>query len=80
MDAITIQAGVMWQDVYAWTEERNITVLGSACIQIGAAGGWSQGGGHGSLTNMYGLGVDRVLQYKVSQIMNCWDFSDQFFH
>jgi len=32
---------------------------------IGGAGGWPQGGGHGALSNVYGMGVDRVLQYKV---------------
>ena len=31
----------------------------------GAAGGWLQGGGHSALSNTYGLGVDRVLQFKV---------------
>ncbi|KAG6826640.1 hypothetical protein H0H87_006840, partial [Tephrocybe sp. NHM501043] len=32
---------------------------------VGVAGGWLQGGGHGALSNTMGLGVDRVLQFKV---------------
>jgi len=35
---------------------------------LGSAGGWLQGGGHGPLTPNYGMGVDRVLQFKVSDV------------
>jgi hypothetical protein len=66
MDAVTIQSGVTWKQAYEWTEAHNVTLVGSACSPIGAAGGFAQGGGHGSLTNLYGLGVDRILEYKVS--------------
>jgi len=34
---------------------------------LGAAGGWLQGGGHTALSNNYGLGVDRVLEFKVRE-------------
>jgi hypothetical protein len=29
------------------------------------AGGWGQLGGHGPLTNMYGLGVDQWLEFQI---------------
>lgn len=33
--------------------------------QVGAAGGWLQGGGHSSLSPRYGLGVDNVLEIEI---------------
>ncbi|KAI3613790.1 fad binding domain-containing protein [Moniliophthora roreri] len=32
---------------------------------VGTSGGWLQGGGHSMLSNTMGLGVDRVLQFRV---------------
>jgi FAD/FMN-containing dehydrogenase len=32
---------------------------------VGASGGWLMGGGHSVLSPVYGLGVDRVVQFKV---------------
>ncbi|KAG6872370.1 hypothetical protein C0995_010289 [Termitomyces sp. Mi166 len=59
-------AGVQWGEAYAFAEANNITIVGAGSDRsVGAAGGWLQGGGHGALSNTMGLGVDRVLQYKV---------------
>ncbi|GAW08738.1 FAD-binding domain-containing protein [Lentinula edodes] len=63
--AITIGAGVPFEDVYAFAEENNITVVGGYHQTIAASGGWVQAGGHSILSPIYGLGVDRVLQYKI---------------
>jgi len=62
---VTLGAGIQWGEAYAFAEANNITVVGGSDRSVGAAGGWLQGGGHGALSNTMGLGVDRVLQYKV---------------
>ncbi|KAG6826997.1 hypothetical protein H0H92_013612 [Tricholoma furcatifolium] len=62
---LTVGAGIQWGEAYAFAEEHNITVVGGSDRSVGVAGGWLQGGGHGALSNTMGLGVDRVLQYKV---------------
>ncbi|KAF9465354.1 hypothetical protein BDZ94DRAFT_1254349 [Collybia nuda] len=62
---VTVGAGVQWGEAYAFAEANNITVVGGSDRTVGVAGGWLQGGGHGALSNTMGLGVDRVLQFKV---------------
>ncbi|KAF8660909.1 hypothetical protein AX16_001537 [Volvariella volvacea WC 439] len=62
---VTMGAGVQWNDAYAFADQHNITLVGGSDRSVGAVGGWLQGGGHGALSNTMGLGVDRVLQYKV---------------
>lgn len=82
---VTLQAGVQWGEAYAFAEENNITILGGADGSVGAVGGWLQGGGHGVLSNTMGLGVDRVVQFKVvtpdgqSRIANDCQNQDLFF-
>ncbi|KAE9406595.1 FAD-binding domain-containing protein [Gymnopus androsaceus JB14] len=63
--AVTIGAGVPFEDVYEFAEENNITVIGGYHQTIAASGGWVQAGGHSILSPIYGLGIDRVLQYKI---------------
>ncbi|KAJ3792555.1 hypothetical protein GGU11DRAFT_858736 [Lentinula aff. detonsa] len=63
--AITVGAGTPFEDVYSFAEENNITVIGGYHQTIAASGGWVQAGGHSILSPIYGLGVDRVLQYKI---------------
>ncbi|KAH9480355.1 FAD-linked oxidoreductase OXR2 [Psilocybe cubensis] len=62
---MTIGAGVQWGEAYSFAEKHNVTVVGGSDKAVGAVGGWLQGGGHSPLSNTMGLGVDRVLQYKV---------------
>lgn len=62
---VTMEAGVQWGEAYAFAEANNITIVGGTDKAVGAVGGWLQGGGHGGLSNTYGLGVDRVMQFKV---------------
>lgn len=59
------QAGQDTGSLYTFAEANNITFIGGSARTIGAAGGWLQGGGHSILSNTYGLGVDRVLQFRV---------------
>lgn len=63
--AMTLGAGEGWQDVYDWAEQNAITAVGGYHQTVGASGGWLLGGGHSILTPVYGLGVDRVVQFKV---------------
>ncbi|KAF5377947.1 hypothetical protein D9615_006755 [Tricholomella constricta] len=62
---VTVGAGVQWGEAYAFAEAHNITIVGGSDRSVGVAGGWLQGGGHGALSNTMGLGVDRVLEFKV---------------
>ncbi|KDQ50497.1 hypothetical protein JAAARDRAFT_63111 [Jaapia argillacea MUCL 33604] len=52
---VTMGAGVQWGEAYPFAEAHSITLVG----------GTFPGGGHGALTNTMGMGVDRVLEYKV---------------
>ncbi|KAJ7915363.1 hypothetical protein B0H13DRAFT_406619 [Mycena leptocephala] len=63
--AATLGAGVQWAEAYEFADAHNITLVGGSDRTVGVVGGWLQGGGHGVLSNTMGLGVDRVLQYKV---------------
>ncbi|RDB14906.1 hypothetical protein Hypma_016469 [Hypsizygus marmoreus] len=82
---VTVGAGIQWGDAYAFAETNNITVVGGSDKTVGVTGGWLQGGGHGALSNTMGLGVDRVLQYKVVtpdgryRIANACQNKDLFF-
>ncbi|THH13439.1 hypothetical protein EW146_g6785 [Bondarzewia mesenterica] len=64
-DAITVGAGVGFQTIYEFADSENVTFIGGYHQTIAASGGWVQGGGHSILTPVYGLGVDRVVQFKV---------------
>ncbi|CAE7121974.1 unnamed protein product [Rhizoctonia solani] len=63
--ALTYGAGQDTGSLYTFAEANNITFIGGSARTVGAAGGWLQGGGHSILSNTYGLGVDRALQFRV---------------
>lgn len=62
---VTVGAGIQWHELYNFANERNLTIVGGTDRSVGASGGWVQGGGHSLLSNTMGLGVDRVLQFRV---------------
>jgi hypothetical protein len=64
-NAITVGAGVNFDEAYAFAQEHSVTILGGYSSTVGVSGGWVQNGGHSILSPVYGLGVDRVLEYKV---------------
>ncbi|KAJ7605971.1 hypothetical protein DFH06DRAFT_1384643 [Mycena polygramma] len=78
-------AGVQWAEAYEFADAHNITLVGGSDRSVGVVGGWTQGGGHSVLSNTMGLGVDRVLQYKVvtpdgeSRVANTCQNQDLFF-
>ncbi|OAG40581.1 hypothetical protein AYO21_05282 [Fonsecaea monophora] len=63
--AVTLQAGEQWLDVYRAAAEQHVIVVGGHARTVGAAGGWLTGGGHSAWSNLYGLGVDNVLEIKL---------------
>ncbi|KZP28938.1 FAD-binding domain-containing protein [Athelia psychrophila] len=64
-NAVTLGSGAYWQQVYDFAELNNITVIGGYHQTIASGGGWVQGGGHSILSPNYGLGIDRVVEFKV---------------
>lgn len=65
VDAITTDPGVDFDEVYKFANEQDVTIIGGYSSSVGATGGWVQAGGHSVLSPVYGLGIDRVLQYKI---------------
>ncbi|KAJ7359197.1 FAD-binding domain-containing protein [Mycena albidolilacea] len=62
---VTMGAGSIISNIVAFADANDITVVTGAETSVGASGGWVMGGGHGALSNTLGLGVDRVLQFKI---------------
>lgn len=64
--AVTVGAGVRWGGVYQnVTTKHHHYVQGGGCTTVGAAGGFTQGGGFGSFSKAYGTGAGGMLQAKV---------------
>ncbi|KAG9105493.1 hypothetical protein FRC07_009243 [Ceratobasidium sp. 392] len=61
----TYGAGEDMESLISFADQNNVTFIGGSSPTVGAAGGWVQGGGHSSLSNQYGLGVDRVRQFRI---------------
>ncbi|KAF9045971.1 FAD-binding domain-containing protein [Hymenopellis radicata] len=82
--AIIVGAGVTFESLYAFANKNNVTVVGAYHQTVGPSGGWVMGGGHSVLSPVYGLGVDRVLQFKVVtpdgvyRTANAYENSDLF--
>jgi len=62
---ITVGAGVPFEDLYKFADTNNLTIIGGYHQTIAPSGGWVMGGGHSVLSPVFGLGVDRVLQFKI---------------
>ncbi|KAI0896946.1 FAD-binding domain-containing protein [Annulohypoxylon nitens] len=63
--AIKIGAGVLATDAYNFAHSHGLVVVGGNCPTVGIAGGYTQGGGHGPLASLHGLGADQVLEWDV---------------
>ncbi|MCJ1352383.1 MAG: hypothetical protein MMC33_002367 [Icmadophila ericetorum] len=63
--AITTGAGINFDEAYRYADENNVTFVGGYATTVGVSGGFVQAGGHSILSPVYGLGVDRVIQYRV---------------
>ncbi|KAG8741999.1 hypothetical protein FRC10_002116 [Ceratobasidium sp. 414] len=62
---LSLWAGQDMESLFLFAETNSITFIGGSAKTVGAAGGWVMGGGHSVLSNTYGLGVDRVLQFRI---------------
>ncbi|KAG8219079.1 hypothetical protein J3R82DRAFT_4838 [Butyriboletus roseoflavus] len=63
--ALTMGAGAQIYNIYNYAAAQNFSPVIGACLTVGAAGGFLQGGGHGVLTPAYGLAVDSALEFEV---------------
>ncbi|KAH7130580.1 FAD/FMN-containing isoamyl alcohol oxidase-like protein MreA [Dendryphion nanum] len=63
--AATVGAGVQGRELYrkAFAQSPPVVIVGGECPTVGWAGGYIQGGGHGPLTSIYGMGADNVLSF-----------------
>ncbi|KAF1953367.1 FAD/FMN-containing isoamyl alcohol oxidase-like protein MreA [Byssothecium circinans] len=63
--AAVVGAGVQGRELFrqAWSQEPKQAIVGGECATVGWAGGYVQGGGHGPLTSIYGMGADNVLSF-----------------
>ncbi|KAF9696252.1 hypothetical protein EKO04_005883 [Ascochyta lentis] len=63
--AVTVGAGIQGRELYrhAFEQEPKVVVVGGECPTVGWAGGYIQGGGHGPLSGIYGMGADNVLSF-----------------
>ncbi|KAJ6610188.1 hypothetical protein B0H10DRAFT_2166095 [Mycena sp. CBHHK59/15] len=64
-NAITVGAGVIFDDLYPFADAHNVTFVGGYAQSVGASGGYLMGGGHSVLSPAFGLAVDRVVQIKI---------------
>jgi hypothetical protein len=64
-DTITTDASVNFDEVYQFADAEGVTFIGAYASTVGTSGGWVQGGGHSVLSPVYGLGIDRVLEYQI---------------
>jgi FAD/FMN-containing dehydrogenase len=63
--AITVGAGTRWLEAYQALLPRGRYVQGGGCVTVGAAGGFIQGGGFGSLSRRYGTAAGNMLEAEV---------------
>ncbi|KAF3068429.1 putative isoamyl alcohol protein [Daldinia childiae] len=62
---ITAGTGVSTGDIYNFAYEHESTFIGGYSPSVAASGGWVLGGGHSVLSPVYGLGADRVVEFKI---------------
>ena len=63
--AVKLGAGVQVWDAYKAVHAKGLVMVAGDCATVGAAGGYTQGGGHSALSSKFGLGADQVLEWEV---------------
>ena len=63
--AVTLGAGVQGFEISEVANEHEFQFVSGECPSVGPAGGYSQGGGHSSLSSRYGMAADQVLEWQV---------------
>ncbi len=66
IEAVTIEAGARWIDVYNEViNHHHRYVQGGGCTSVGAVGGFLQGGGFGVFSKKYGMAAASLLEAEV---------------
>ncbi|KAI5862507.1 hypothetical protein GGS23DRAFT_610167 [Durotheca rogersii] len=63
--ALRLGAGIGVLEAYQVADRAGVAIVGGACATVGVVGGFTQGGGHGPLNSVFGLGADQVLEWEV---------------
>lgn len=63
--AIKVGAGMLAHEVATFAVEHGMRVTAGLCPSVGFAGGYSQNGGYGQLSSVYGLAADNTLEFEV---------------
>jgi hypothetical protein len=63
--AFQVGAGVQGHELLAAAETNGVSVLTGICPTVGIFGGYSTGGGHGPLMQMFGMGADQIVSMNV---------------
>ncbi|KAI4158640.1 MAG: hypothetical protein L6R39_000495 [Caloplaca ligustica] len=65
VQAVTLGAGVNLDEAYTFADQNNVTLIGGSSSTVTVSGGWTLFGGHSVLSPLYGMGVDRVLEFTI---------------
>ncbi|KAI0457467.1 hypothetical protein F5B21DRAFT_521315 [Xylaria acuta] len=63
--AVRLGAGVLTSEVFAAADKSGFRVITGTCPDVGVAGGFTPGGGHGIFTSRYGMAADQVLEWEI---------------
>ncbi|KAK8131816.1 FAD binding domain-containing protein [Apiospora sp. TS-2023a] len=63
--ALRVAAGVEGIEAYTFAHAHGLAIVGGNCPNVGLAGGYIQGGGHGPLSSKYGLASDQIVEAEV---------------
>ena len=63
--AIQVLGGDQWEQVYAEADRHGVVVVGGNAQSVGAAGGYTTGGGHSAQSCLHGLAVDNMLEADI---------------
>ncbi|KAL0064420.1 hypothetical protein AAF712_008584 [Marasmius tenuissimus] len=63
--AFKVHAGVIGYDLAVEADKKGLVTITGECPTVGFTGGFLQGGGHSTLTPMYGLAADHSLEFEV---------------
>ena len=63
--ALTVAAGARWLEAYRALEGSDRVVSGGGCNTVGAAGGYTMGGGFSSFSRLLGTAAGNVLEMEV---------------
>jgi FAD/FMN-containing dehydrogenase len=63
--ALSVAAGTRWLEAYRALEGSGLLASGGGCTTVGAAGGFTMGGGYSSFARRFGTAAGNVLEMEV---------------